>query len=368
MRVVVLNPGSSTLKVSVLEADEMDGTAPVTVEWPPGDDSADDVVHRALSGVADDVDAFGYRVVHGGSSYVSASHVDDDLIAAVVRLDALAPLHNRRAAAVMWAARAARPGVPHVACFDTAFHASLPEEAWRYALPSEWIDPFAIRRYGFHGLSVAWSTRRAAEMLGRPIGEMGVIVAHLGSGCSVTAVRGGTSVHTSMGWTPFEGLVMGTRAGSIDPGILIHLIEAGTEPESLAEGLARRSGLLAIGGTPDVRELERQAAQGDDRARLALRVFGRHAAAGIAAAATALVRLDALVFTGGIGERSAAVRSDIVGRLSTLGIPTSIGAAEPDATLATGPPAVLAVTAREDRVIATDVAALVRGDQPPAVR
>ena len=187
MRILVLNPGSSTLKASRIVDGDIHGE-PTTVEWPTGEAEADDVVRRALDDLGEaDSDAVGYRVVHGGDAYRSASIVEDALLAKVEALDALAPLHNRRAAAVMRAGLARLPSLAHVACFDTAFHASLPEEAWRYPLPAEWTKPRAIRRYGFHGLSVAWSVARAGELLGRPTDALRLVVAHLGSGCSVTA-------------------------------------------------------------------------------------------------------------------------------------------------------------------------------------
>jgi acetate kinase len=257
--------------------------------------------------------------------------------------------------------------VPHVACFDTAFHATLSEEAWRYPLPADWVDRFAIRRYGFHGLSVGWATRRAAVLLGRPVPELGLVVAHLGSGCSVTAVQAGQSVGTSMGLTPYEGLMMGTRAGSVDPGILLHLASHLITVDELADGLARRSGLLAIGGTSDVRRLEQAADTGDADAALALAMFARHAAEAIAATTTTLDRFDALVFSGGIGENAAGVRANILGRLRALGLPRPAhdgwdrAAPTPDSVLQDGPPAVLVVAAREDLVIGTEVAALLEG-------
>jgi acetate kinase len=202
---------------------------------------------------------------------------------------------------------------------------------------------------------VAWSTRRAAELLGRPADELRLVVAHLGSGCSVTAVEAGRSVETSMGLTPYEGLMMGTRSGSVDPGILLRLLESGISTAQLADGLTRRSGLLAIGGTASARELEQRAEAGDPGASLALGIFARRAAAAVAAAATALSKLDAIVFTGGIGEHSAAIRSAITGRLGVLGVPGTSTPADGDAVLADGPPAVVVVHAREDRVIADEV-------------
>ena len=171
--------------------------------------------------------AVGYRVVHGGARGIRPLPVDDALVARIEALDSLAPLHNRRAAAVIRAGRVAFPDIPHVACFDTAFHATLPEAAWRYPLPADWVARWELRRYGFHGLSVTWAVRRAAQLLGRPVGELEMVVAHLGSGASVTAVAGGRWVDTSMGFTPAEGLMMGTRAGSVDPGIIVHLGDGG---------------------------------------------------------------------------------------------------------------------------------------------
>lgn len=353
MRVLVLNPGSSTLKASLLTDAGHATTA--DLEWAPGAKGADAAVAAALDRVGRDADAVGYRVVHGGSAYRAATRVDDALFAAVEALDPLAPLHNRRAAAVMRAGLAALPDVPHVACFDTAFHATLPEAAWRYPVPADWVDRWDIRRYGFHGLSVAWSTRRAAELLGRPADGLRIVVAHLGSGCSVTAVDGGRSVDTSMGMTPYEGLMMGTRAGSIDPGIILRLVDDGVSGDELADGLSRNSGLAAVAGTSSVREIEARAEAGDPAAILSLDMFARRAAAAIGAAATSLPTLDALVFTGGIGEHSAVVREAITRRLGVIGIGPCAGRADGDAILAAGPPAVLVVEAREDRVIAEEV-------------
>ena len=356
--ILVLNAGSSTLKASIVAGQA--AIAASEVAWPDGSDDASTapgVVEAARTELGGAPVAVGYRVVHGGPDGTRPLPVDDALIARIEALDALAPLHNRRAAAVIRAARAALPDLPHVACFDTAFHATLPEVAWRYPLPAAWVERWQLRRYGFHGLSVTWAVRRAAELLGRPAEELGLVVAHLGSGASVTAVAGGRSVDTSMGFTPAEGLMMGTRAGSIDPGILVHLAEAGVAPDELGDGLAHRSGLSAIGGTSDVRDLEERASRGDDAARLALAMFARRAAAGIAAVATSLERLDALVFTGGIGEHSAGVRQAIVERLATLRVPTRLAAATGgDAVLTDGPPAVLVVAAREDLVVAAQVA------------
>lgn len=358
MRVLVLNAGSSTLKASLVTVGERDA-ADVLVEWPAGRDAdAARVVAEALDRLPAQADAVGYRVVHGGLAYRSASRVDDGLLTEVERLDPLAPLHNRRAVAVMRAGREALPGLPHVACFDTAFHASLPEEAWRYPLPGEWVARWGIRRFGFHGLSVAWTTRRAAELLARPVDQLRLVVAHLGSGCSITAVDDGRSVDTSMGLTPYEGPMMGTRSGSVDPGILLHLLREGVSTDDLAEGLAHHSGLLAVAGMAGVREVEEAAARGDERASLALEMFVRRIAAAVAGATTTLPTLDGLVFTGGIGEHSATVRSAVVARLASLGVPSTLAEQGGDGVVATGPPAVIVVEAREDLVVADEVAAL----------
>ena len=363
MRVLVLNPGSSTLKAAVLVANSGEVVADDTSSGRPVWRAPPPWWRLRLEGLPSEAaDAVGYRVVHGGSRYTAPSAVDETLLGAVEELDALAPLHNRRAASVMRAAKLLLPDIQHVACFDTAFHADLPEEAWRYPLPVEWNERWGIRRYGFHGLSISWAVRRASELLQRPLDGLALLVAHLGSGCSVTAIDRGRSVDTSMGFTPYEGLMMGTRAGSVDPGILLRLAADGVSVQELADGIGHRAGLAAIAGTSDVREIERRAAGGDTQARLAINMFVRRAAAAIAAAATSLPRIDALVFTGGIGEHSHFIRTRIVGRLAGLGVPDDLRDADADAVLTRGPISVLVVQAREDRVIAEQVAAWLRAD------
>ncbi|MDO8562272.1 MAG: acetate/propionate family kinase, partial [Candidatus Limnocylindria bacterium] len=304
------------------------------------------------------VRAAGHRVVHGGSVFTRTTLIDDGVLRRIRELAPLAPLHNPVAAEVIAAARAALPAVPHAAAFDSAFHATLPKEAYLYALPYEWYSEWGYRRYGFHGLSVAWSVERAATLLARD--DLGVVVAHLGAGCSVSAVWQGRSVSTSMGMTPLEGLVMATRAGSIDSGLLLAAQrDHGLDVSALEDVLEHRSGLFALSGrTADMRELVALAPT-DERAALAIAVFERSAAAAIAAAATALPGLDAVVFTGGIGEHAATVRAGIVRRLASIGLPpideASVGS---DRVLAASPIAVLAIVAREDVVIAREVSAL----------
>ncbi len=373
MRVLVVNAGSSTLKASVLAPPGRETLAERTVDWradaaPAERRAALDEVLAALAegGVAvESIDAVGHRVVHGGTRFTEPVLADAGVADAIDALSAIAPLHNPAGAATLRAALQALPDVPHVAAFDTAFHASLPEAGYRYPVPDLWFVERGIRRFGFHGLSVAWSVRRSAELLGRLAGELRLVVAHLGSGCSVTAVDGGRSVDTSMGLTPLEGLMMGTRAGSIDPGIVFQLLRDGLAAADLEDDLEHRSGLRGVAGSQDVRELLAREAAGDERARLALELFVRRAAAGIAAAATAVRRLDALVFTAGIGENSAVLRGRICERLAVLGVPhPGEGGPGDDEVLAQGgvDPAVLRVRAREDVVIAEATAGLARED------
>jgi len=369
MRVLVLNAGSSTLKASVIDHPHHDPIFADTLVW--GADASRTAgragaINRLLEALVVEgipvgsLEAVGHRVVHGGERFGRPTVLDESVVAELEALSPLAPLHNPVAVETIRLALAALPGVPHVAAFDTGFHASLPREARAYALPHAWVDAHGIRRYGFHGLSVIWSVLRAAELLEAPGGSLRLVVAHLGSGCSVTAVDGHRSVSTSMGMTPLEGLVMGTRAGSVDPGILLRLLAAGVPADDLADGLDHRSGLLGLSGTADMRELLARAAGGDERAALAVDVFVARAAEGIAAAATSLPTLDAVVFTAGIGERSAEVRERICARLAVIGLPTGLGATDVDAVLSADGvrPAVVRVAAREDLVIAQATATL----------
>ena len=277
MRILVLNPGSSTLKAAVIETPGRDALAKATIAW--GADATRMADHAsAISGVLGaveaagitmgSIDAVGYRVVHGGTRYVRPVLLDDATLEEIEGLADFAPLHNPIAVETIRAVRHALPDVPHVAAFDTAFHAGLPAAGYRYPVPTNWFLNWGIRRYGFHGLSVAWSVTRASELLGLPASELKLVVAHLGSGCSVTAVDGGRSVDTSMGMTPLEGLMMGTRAGSLDPGILLALLRDGRAPVAeLADVLDHRSGLLGVSGaSSDVRELLQAETTGDESA------------------------------------------------------------------------------------------------------
>ena len=370
MRVLVLNAGSSTLKASVLDGDSRDPLFATTLEWGADatratgrlDDFEALLEHLVVEGIpVGSIEAVGHRVVHGGTRFTTPVVVNDDVLTVLDGLADLAPLHNPVAVETIRAALSALPGVPEAAAFDTAFHATLPPPAFTYPLPGPWIQQHGLRRFGFHGLSVEWSVARAAELLEQPSSDLALVVAHLGSGCSVTAVDGGSSAWTSMGMTPLEGLMMGTRSGSVDPGILVRLLHAGVSPDDVEDGLDHGSGLLGVAGTADMRDLLEREAGGDERAALAIELFVRRAAEGIAAAATASPRLDALVLTGGIGEHAAPVRERIVARLGSLGFTRSLDDADDDAVL-TGDdarPAVLRVAAREDLVIAEATRTLV---------
>ncbi len=385
MRVLALNAGSSSLKASVVGGGR--ALARSAVGWGTDASRIEDrgpgigAVLSDLAGQGIDpasIGAVGHRVVHGGPTLVASTRIDDAVLATIDGLSELAPLHNVVAMETIRAARVTLPDLPHVACFDTAFHARLPGSARRYPVPTCWGSDWGVRRYGFHGLSVAWATSRSAELLERREADLGLIVAHLGSGCSVTAVQGGRSVATSMGLTPLEGLMMGTRAGSIDPGILLYLLRTGRSSlDELAEALDHGSGLLAVSErTSDVRDLEAAADAGDARATLALEMFVERAAAGIAAAATALDRLDAVTFTGGIGEHAGRVRASIVGHLRVLGLAAvsdlesgedrvlavDRAAERRSPTPGTIGPVALRVEAREDLVIAREVEVLVPAD------
>lgn len=270
-----------------------------------------------------DIDAVAHRLVHGGEAVRVPVPADDETVAAVREVAGLAPLHLPPALALVEAARELLPAVPHVLCPDTAFHVQLPPEAATYALPQEWRERYGLRRYGFHGLSYGWATGRMSELLGRPAEELNLVLAHLGGGASVCAVSGGRSLDTSMGWTPLDGVPMSKRSGAVDPGMLLWLLADGRlTPDELREGLWRRSGLLGLSGgrSGDTRDLVVAEKHGDREAALALAVFCHQVGREIAAAATSLGRVDALVFTGEIGWDQPEVREGVCRRLAVLGV------------------------------------------------
>lgn len=262
----------------------------------------------------------GHRVVHGGDNFTSATRIDAQNLPRLRELSGLAPLHNPVAVGCIEHLRAALPEVPQVAVFDTAFHGNLPPAARYYALPADLCRQHGIRRYGFHGISVSAITRMVAEHLQRPASELNLIVAHLGSGASMTAVRAGRSVETSMGFTPLEGLVMGSRCGDIDPAILTYLqTKAGLEPAQLDELLNHQSGLRGVCGDNDLRTIHQRADAGDESARLALELFVHRIRKYLGAYTAVLGRVDVLAFTAGIGEHDARIRAAVCADLDGLG-------------------------------------------------
>jgi acetate kinase len=364
MRVLVVNAGSSSLKLSVLgSADEI--LADLTIDpWDGGPDH--DELRRFLRDQPG-LDAAGHRVVHGGSRFTAATMIDDKVIAAITDLTDLAPLHQPRALAGIRATRAALPGLPQVACFDTAFHAGLPLAAARYALPADWTERFGLRRYGFHGLSHAYASRRCAELLGADAGHR-IVTCHLGAGSSLAAVRDGASVDTTMGFTPLEGLVMATRCGNLDPGLLIWLLQHGRlSLDEVSHGIEHAAGLAGLAALPDgsgdMREVRAAADAGNSAARLAVDVHTHRLRQEIASMAAAMDGLDALVFTGGIGEHQPHVRAEAAAGLGFLGVAIdpvrNEAAAGGDAEISaqTAKVRIVVITAREDVEIARQVRA-----------
>jgi acetate kinase len=346
--VLVVNAGSSSLKYSLVDAGTGDELAEGIVEQIG--ESSGAVTHRtggeehrderevpdhehALRAALDafeehgpsldaaGVQAVGHRVVHGGARFSAPALVDDELVDAVTALVPLAPLHNPANLEGLEVARKLFPDLPQVAVFDTAFHQTLPEHAYTYAVPRSWREEHQIRRYGFHGTSYAFVSRAAADLLGRPVDEVNLVVLHLGNGCSVTAVAGGRSVETSMGLTPLEGLVMGTRSGDLDPAVHAHLHrQLGWSLDEIDRALNKSSGLKGLAGENDFRRLERLRAGGDPAAQLAFDVYCHRIRKYVGAYYAVLGRVDAVVFTAGVGENSAAVRARSLADLGRLGI------------------------------------------------
>jgi acetate kinase len=352
VRLLVVNAGSSSLKLTVLDDDGSSGAARTVHPWQgPGHLEP---LEEFLAGCGR-VDAVGHRVVHGGPRHRGPALVDDLLTTYLWSISHLAPLHNPRALAGIEAVAELLPGVPQVACFDTTFHAMLPQAAATYAVPREWNERFGLRRYGFHGLSHAWAVRRGAELVGRPADELRIVSCHLGAGASLAAVRGGRSVDTTMGFTPLAGLVMNTRPGTLDPGLLLWLLEHGDVPEpELADVLEHHAGLKGLSGTSgDLREVLAGRANGDPHCALALDVYLHRLCREIAAMTAATGGLDLLVMTGGVGEHTAPIRAAVAGILGYLGVDvdeqrnrTTTG--DGDISAAASVVRTVVVTARED--------------------
>jgi acetate kinase len=357
MRVLVVNAGSSSLKLSVLDGERLRDGQELRA-------AGGEVDSEELAAAVDElgaVDAIGHRIVHGGTRFLEAVKVDAGVIAGLWELADLAPLHQAKSLGALDAVSHLRPGCPAVACFDTAFHATIPRGAATYALPRSWREQWGLRRFGFHGLSHAYAARRAAELLAQPPQELSIVTCHLGAGASLAAVKGGLSVDTTMGFTPLEGLAMATRSGSVDPGLVLWLMEH-TEltEERISRALEHESGMLALAGTDDMHTVIQRAGLGDEDARLGLEVYLHRLRSGIAAMASAMDGLDAVVWTGGVGEHAPAIREAASAGLSFLGVRIArdlnqTAAGDSELTAPGAAVRSLVVSAREDLEIARQV-------------
>jgi acetate kinase len=360
MRLLTVNVGSSSLKLSVLDDTHL--VASQDIDSPNGD--LDEAAARRVVATHGPFDAVGHRVVHGGTEFTEAVVVDEGVRRRLSALVDLAPLHLPGSLAGLDLFTGLLPEVPAVACFDTAFHATIPAAASTYAIPASWRQKWPLRRFGFHGLSHAYAAGRAAQLASRPIESLRIVTCHLGAGASLAAVAHGGSVDTTMGFTPLEGLVMATRSGTVDPGLVLWLEEhVGMPPAELASTLERRSGLVGLAGTGDMRAVLRAEASGDGRAQLAVAVYLHRLRGAIAAMAAAMGGLELLVFTGGVGEASFSIRSRSVAGLGFAGIfvdEDADRAARPDAEVsaAGAPVRTFVVEAREDVQMAREIAHL----------
>lgn len=383
MSILVFNAGSSSLKFCLFAADlrrlchgqidwksthlawriEEGGQQTARLE---DSDRARAVAHLlvVLAEVDDPVEAVGHRVVHGGEVFSGSVCLDPSAREAIADLAPLAPLHNPEALAIIEAVEKNMPGVVQAAVFDTAFYSTLEPEAYLYPVPYAWYAEWGVRRYGFHGISHAYCARRAAEML-RPAAGFRLVSCHLGNGCSATAVRDGCAIATTMGFTPLEGLMMGTRSGSVDPGALLHLQRRhALSPEQIDEELNRGSGLLGLSGlSSDFREVDRAARGGNTRAATALAVYAGRVKEAVGALAARLGGLDTLLFTGGVGENAADLRRSVCTGLEFMGIEidpqrNSGARADCDIAAAASPVRVLVLHTREEYSIAVETRAL----------
>ncbi|MCC3274178.1 acetate kinase [Arthrobacter zhangbolii] len=326
MLVLVINSGSSSLKYQVRETDTeelltkgiIDRIGDVVPDHAAALEELAGRLREELDGRS--IDAVGHRVVHGGERFSEPVLINNEIVRSIERLSPLAPLHNPASAMGIRAVHDKWPKIPQVAVFDTAFHRTLPERAWHYALPNTLYRRYGIRRYGFHGTSYGYVAPTAARFLGIDPARFNAVIAHLGNGASVAAIRNGKSIDTSMGFTPLEGLVMGTRSGDVDPSILIFLARQGYDADTLDDLLNRESGLRALAGESDMRSIETAAEQGDERSRLALDVAAYRLAKYIGAYHVAVGGAQAVVFTAGIGENGWKFRQLVLDQLGPLGI------------------------------------------------
>ncbi|WPB90815.1 acetate kinase [Streptomyces malaysiensis] len=330
-RVLVLNSGSSSVKYQLL--DMADGSRPASGiverigEGPVADHAAalkqvaDELAAKGLGLDSPELAAVGHRVVHGGTRFTEPTLITDEVVEEIEKLIPLAPLHNPANVTGIKVARSLRPDLPQVAVFDTAFHSTIPEAAARYAIDVRTADRWGVRRYGFHGTSHAYVSRATAALLGKDPAEVNTIVLHLGNGASASAVRGGRCVETSMGLTPLEGLVMGTRSGDIDPAAIFHLSRVGgMSTDEIDTLLNKRSGLAGLCGDNDMREIGRRMGEGDQAAQLAFDIYIHRLRKYVGAYTAVLGRVDVIAFTAGVGENSAAVREASMRGLTALGI------------------------------------------------
>lgn len=393
--VLVINAGSSSLKYDLIDVGSGDSLASGIVErigesTSLAKHSVDGTDHRREGACADHAQAFellldafhehgpdlgdvpltavGHRVVHGGADFSAPTVIDDDVEATIERLIPLAPLHNPGNLEGIRVARKRFPDVPQVAIFDTAFHQTLPPAAYTYALPERWRVEHRVRRYGFHGTSHAYVSRRAAELLGVSVADAKVIVLHLGNGASATAVDGGRSVDTSMGLSPLEGLVMGTRPGDLDPSLPTHLSRAGVSLDEYDRALNKESGLKGLTGSNDFREVSERAAAGDEKAQIAIAVTAHRLRKYVGAYAAVLGRVDAVAFTAGIGEHSPQLRwaaledlADVLGIEVDAAANAAAGSGEHRISTETSRVAVFVIPTQEELEIARQAAALVAG-------
>ena len=359
MHILVVNAGSSSLKLRVLRDDDTVIAAKDLSKVSPDDLSS---VLGAFLDEVPSIDVAGHRVVHGGSLFVEPIVLDVEIDESLEALADLAPLHNPPCLAAIYALSSLRRGLTQIACFDTTFHLNMPAKASTYAVPRLWREEWGLRRYGFHGLSHAWASRRASELLERPLEQLKLVTAHLGAGASLAAVAFGRSIDTTMGFTPMEGLVMSTRSGSVDPGLVLWVQQRkGLSASAVAEVLETESGLLGLSGTSgDLRRVIELADASDAAASLAYEVYVYRIQVGVAAMCAALGGIDGLVFTGGAGEASARLRADVCTGLAFLGVSVdrmANGTRAEDGEVSTpgSTPVVLVVEAREDIEIARHV-------------
>jgi acetate kinase len=363
LRVLVVNAGSSSVKLRLLDGhDAIEQSADLAA----GPDGFDTNELAAVLKQWPTPDMVGHRVVHGGRIFTGPVVITEAVRGQLQNLIDLAPLHQPKSLAALDAVTRLLPSIIAVASFDTAFHATIPAAAATYAIPREWREKYGVRRYGFHGLSHAYTSRRAAQMLGQPVESLRIVTCHLGAGASLAAVLTGLSVDTTMGFTPLEGLVMATRSGTVDPGLVLWLEEhEGLAPHEVATALEQRSGLLALAGSSDMREVQTWSDSGDLDAKLAIDVYVHRLVAGIGAMTAATGGLDALVFTGGVGENSPQIRHRAADQLAFLGVAldaernrrpggdTDISAGDPSCRT-------FVITAREDLQIAREARQLRR--------